>query len=695
MAMEGAEIVGTPLISDRERRKLVSDPKSFSKNTWDQTVTDKEGRRRFHGAFTGGFSAGYFNTVGSKEGWKPQSFSSSRTNRADRVQQRPEDFMDEEDDPMLGRSLNEKLAYDTLGRKSRELARQAVERESGSGSGSGGIIPGSLPDELVVAKSNSVGMRLMKSMGWREGQGVGPLQKVGLSGRRVHEDGRVTVDPHAAGLRFAPRNTRVRVPDAKVDSHGVGYVNTANFTLKSSGAEGLKKQSYIRMQGGIGTSVLEDNDDIDVYEQDDPSAYAFGTRRLVEAPRRLLRDTPSEQLVPVHGPFPGFCLAQDSERVIPYTFAEVEVPKDFVPRHVFPKDCTAPRESLGTMTPHQRGFVLGEKEVKSESVFNLLSAESQAKLKKAIGERKKSMATPASRAAEGALASRFVPEQTRKQTEVLKPGIRATNHSALEVSKEAAKVVQKREPQRLQLNRVTIPWNPDRILCKRFNVPVPEVKQMPVPSETFSTGVFREMLNERVKPEREQEPVELLQVNTANMSLFKEIFEKTGNDEASSFEFSSSEEDAEDLQGGAKAKEKSSSRQRTQAPYKRSSSEDRLEADTQKEEAKDAFHTSVRFLSRAEREKARGPSSTKRKKKLVSHRELFNDGEKEQKTTIVQEHSEHAEESLPDWVRSAMGNDPSSSDARDKHHKSKSKKKKSHKKSLKKHHKKKKKKDRS
>jgi len=31
-------------------------------------VTDSEGRRRFHGAFSGGFSAGYFNTVGSKEG---------------------------------------------------------------------------------------------------------------------------------------------------------------------------------------------------------------------------------------------------------------------------------------------------------------------------------------------------------------------------------------------------------------------------------------------------------------------------------------------------------------------------------------------------------------------------------------------------------------------------------------------------
>jgi len=35
---------------------------------WKQEVRDEKGRKRLHGAFTGGFSAGYFNTVGSKEG---------------------------------------------------------------------------------------------------------------------------------------------------------------------------------------------------------------------------------------------------------------------------------------------------------------------------------------------------------------------------------------------------------------------------------------------------------------------------------------------------------------------------------------------------------------------------------------------------------------------------------------------------
>lgn len=44
----------------------------------DQIVTDENGRRRFHGAFTGGFSAGYFNTAGSRDGWSPAHFKSSR-----------------------------------------------------------------------------------------------------------------------------------------------------------------------------------------------------------------------------------------------------------------------------------------------------------------------------------------------------------------------------------------------------------------------------------------------------------------------------------------------------------------------------------------------------------------------------------------------------------------------------------------
>ena len=63
-------------------------------------MKDEKGRQRFHGAFTGGFSAGYFNTVGSKEGWQPSTFKSSRSDKFSKNNNaatfKPEDFMDEE-----------------------------------------------------------------------------------------------------------------------------------------------------------------------------------------------------------------------------------------------------------------------------------------------------------------------------------------------------------------------------------------------------------------------------------------------------------------------------------------------------------------------------------------------------------------------------------------------------------------------
>lgn len=111
---------------------------SAYKPLWEQEVLDEQGRRRFHGAFTGGYSAGYFNTVGSKEGWTPSSFVSQRRargaintsdapatsddddntsgNKRRRVeggakrQQRVEDFMDEEDKASMSLGVQARTA---------------------------------------------------------------------------------------------------------------------------------------------------------------------------------------------------------------------------------------------------------------------------------------------------------------------------------------------------------------------------------------------------------------------------------------------------------------------------------------------------------------------------------------------------------------------------------------------------------
>jgi G patch domain-containing protein 1 len=82
----------------------VSDSGSVKKPFHLQEVRDDKGRQRLHGAFQGGFSAGYYNTVGSKEGWQPKQFKSSRLNREE-YSSRKEDFMDGEDIEQFGASL--------------------------------------------------------------------------------------------------------------------------------------------------------------------------------------------------------------------------------------------------------------------------------------------------------------------------------------------------------------------------------------------------------------------------------------------------------------------------------------------------------------------------------------------------------------------------------------------------------------
>ena len=89
---------------------------------WKQEARSTEGRKRFHGAFTGGFSAGYYNTVGSKRGyiftlmlskivgWEPVSFVSSRNARSAPLAMKMsrEGYMDDED---LNDFMSSELVY--------------------------------------------------------------------------------------------------------------------------------------------------------------------------------------------------------------------------------------------------------------------------------------------------------------------------------------------------------------------------------------------------------------------------------------------------------------------------------------------------------------------------------------------------------------------------------------------------------
>lgn len=83
---------------------------------WEQKVTDERtGKRKFHGAFTGGFEAGYKNTCGSETGFTPSQFVSSRRSRQ-QVTQDVRQFMDAEDELEIeiGGNLQPKDEFQTM-----------------------------------------------------------------------------------------------------------------------------------------------------------------------------------------------------------------------------------------------------------------------------------------------------------------------------------------------------------------------------------------------------------------------------------------------------------------------------------------------------------------------------------------------------------------------------------------------------
>lgn len=172
---------------------------------WKQEVTDERGRKRLHGAFTGGWSAGYFNTVGSKEGWAPATFVSSRSNRvkdqqkdaAKQKEQRIEDFMDEED--LAER--DEQMKLETQG---------AFAGLGTAGDGSAG--KAGMFSDLFRATGETMGVKLLQRMGWRQGQGVGPKVERRAKG-----------DQKGEAHLFAPENSRMIGFNRKTDRKGLGY----------------------------------------------------------------------------------------------------------------------------------------------------------------------------------------------------------------------------------------------------------------------------------------------------------------------------------------------------------------------------------------------------------------------------------------------------------------------------------------
>ncbi|GAB4845321.1 hypothetical protein Ancab_038729 [Ancistrocladus abbreviatus] len=374
--------VGTPIEREEEiasrKKKAVAEASGNLRGlpSWKQEVRDEEGRRRFHGAFTGGFSAGYYNTVGSKEGWTPQSFTSSRKNRAEIKQQSILNFLDEDEKAeMEGQLLGTSSQFDTFGFTAAELTRKQVEKEQ---SQRPSAIPGPVPDELIVPAAESIGVKLLLKMGWRHGRPIKDQRNVRREARKAFlalssDDVNCVDGPNAvkAGLKGSSEKpvdtagvqssecTPVYVNSPKQDLHGLGfdpYKHAPEFrenkrsrlSVKEeigkrkplSMGENLYSSKSGKVAPGFGIGALEELDieDEDVYgsgydyeetyvqEDEEPSRLTIDNMQIVDNKRKL---TGKQE-----GVLPGFRVATKSDYQLE-RFDPPAIPEGFVPHHKF------------------------------------------------------------------------------------------------------------------------------------------------------------------------------------------------------------------------------------------------------------------------------------------------------------------------------------------------------------------------
>jgi len=100
---------------------------------------------------------------------------------------------------------------------------------------------------MLPPPRDSVGARILKKMGWRIGQGIGPrltwrqrkLQDLQASFGQDDPSNDIRDDEEANKHTYAPRDTPIMLVDRKNNSHGLGY--SPGMSLDESLGVGTRK----------------------------------------------------------------------------------------------------------------------------------------------------------------------------------------------------------------------------------------------------------------------------------------------------------------------------------------------------------------------------------------------------------------------------------------------------------------------
>jgi G patch domain-containing protein 1 len=287
--------------------------------------------------------------------------------------------------------------------------------------------------DLFRTEGEIVGVKLLKKMGWKEGQGVGPKVR-----RKARLDGveRPGDDNNTTHL-FAPENTHMISFIKKNDHKGLGFEGETKLapsnglgsdTVKSDdeddaptnflGPKTSKKKKPVR--GGIGIGILNDtgSDDEDPYEIGPKISYnrVIGGDKKKKKPvngsvNPLLKSKPvfiskkaamakaSAGFRKCHDgrlPLDGFVLSSSDEfsSIIKSAgkYAPPEIPEGWKsskqpkPGSAAAYLSTADAAKLSKLDPKARAAILGEAALPGKSVFDFLTPAARDRLASASGK---------------------------------------------------------------------------------------------------------------------------------------------------------------------------------------------------------------------------------------------------------------------------------------------------------------------
>lgn len=319
---------------------------------------------------------------------------------------------------------------------------QTSDTFAGLGAPDGTVAPARGLAGLLHVQGETMGMKLLKKMGWREGQGVGPKVR-----RKADLD--VASRPGSENTYlFAPENVRMVAIVRKVDRTGLGHGGEQRLSpMASSRLEQLsedededagrltlgrprfsasgtsKKKQDGKARGGIGLGVLNDtgSDDEDPFEMGPRIFYnkVIGGSKAKKKKKELGAATavnPSLKSKPIflpkrtgpmlgtrkchdgRPPLEGFVLGQNADPLISMINTDGKYPPPEIPMgwesnkkpEATPSKShylsTADAAKASQMDPRTRAALLGEKQLPGKSVFDFMSPTARDRLAAATGK---------------------------------------------------------------------------------------------------------------------------------------------------------------------------------------------------------------------------------------------------------------------------------------------------------------------